>query len=80
MKMIGPYLEQLADAIGARSDDLKLPVTLAALYLAMLVAVEPWQRDDGREDLLRLFDDAIAALAAGAADPLDTVRAAAAAG
>jgi AcrR family transcriptional regulator len=79
MTMIGPYFEQLADAIGARRDDLQLPVTLAALYSAMLVAVERWQRHDGREDLLRLFDDAIAALAAGATDLRDTVRAAAAA-
>ena len=80
MTMIGPYFEQIADAIGSRRDDLQLSVTLAAVYSAMLVAVERWQRHDGREDLLRLFDDAITALAAGATDLRDTVRAAAAAG
>jgi len=78
--MIGPYFEQLTDAVGAGRDDLQLAVTLAALYSAMLVAMERWQRHDGREDLLLLFDDAIAALAAGATDLRDTVRAAAAAG
>jgi AcrR family transcriptional regulator len=80
MTMIGPYFEQLADTIGARRDDLPLAVTLAALYSAMLVALERWQRHDGREDLPRLVDDAIAALAAGAADLRDTVRAAETAG
>jgi AcrR family transcriptional regulator len=76
VKMIGPYFAQIADAVGGRHDDLRLRVTLAALYSAMLVAVERWQRHDGRDDLLRLFDDAIGALAAGAADLRDTVQAA----
>jgi AcrR family transcriptional regulator len=80
MTTVGPYLDQLADAIGAPRDDLRLPVTMAALFSAMLVATERWQRHDGRDDLLRLFDDAVAALAAGAADLRDTVQAAAAAG
>jgi hypothetical protein len=80
MTTLGPYLNQLADAMGAPRDDLRLPVTMAALFSAMLVAIERWQRDDGRDDLLRLFDDAVAALAAGAADLRDTVQAAAAAG
>lgn len=80
LTLIGPYLAQIADAIGARRDDLQLPVTLAALYSAMIIAVERWQRHDGREDLLRLFDDAIAALAASATDLRDTVLTAAAAG
>jgi AcrR family transcriptional regulator len=66
--MIGPYFDQVAAAIGADPDDLRVHVSLAALYGAMLIAVERWQRDDGRENLLRLFDEAIAALAAGSAD------------
>jgi AcrR family transcriptional regulator len=76
MTIIGPYFEQIANAVGVRRDDLRLSVTLAALYSAIVVAVERWQRHDGREDLLRLFDEAIVALAAGAADLRDTVRAA----
>ena len=80
LTLIGPYLAQIADAIGAPRDDLQLPVTLAALYSAMIIAVERWQRHDGREDLLRLFDDAVAALAASATDLRDTVLTAAAAG
>jgi AcrR family transcriptional regulator len=78
--MIGPYFEEIARIVGAPPDDLRLQVTLAALYAAMLVAVERWQRHDGRDDLLRLFDDAIAALAAGATDLRDTVQTATAAG
>jgi AcrR family transcriptional regulator len=66
MTLIGPYFAQFAAAVGAPPDDLELPVTLAALYGAVMVAIERWQRHDGREDLLRLFDDAMAALAAGA--------------
>src|SRR5262245_46359465 len=57
--LIGPYVDQLADAVGARRDDLRLPVTLAALFSAMMVAVDRWQRNDGRDDLVRLVDDAI---------------------
>jgi AcrR family transcriptional regulator len=79
MTLLGPYFAQIADIIGAPRDDLRLPVTLAALYAAMLVAMERWQRHDGQEDLLRLVDDAIAALTVGAADLRDTVQAAAAA-
>jgi AcrR family transcriptional regulator len=75
--LIGPYVARIADTIGAPRDDLRLPVTLAALYSAMIIAVERWQRHDGREDLLRLFDDAIAALAISATDLRDTVQAAA---
>jgi AcrR family transcriptional regulator len=62
--LIGPYFAQVADALGAPPDDLKVAVTLGAVYSAMLVAVERWQRHDGREDLLKLVDEAFAALAA----------------
>jgi AcrR family transcriptional regulator len=76
MILIAPYFRQIMKAVGAHPDDLRLPVMLAAVFSAMLVAVERWQRHDGREDLLDLFDDAIAALAAGASDLRDTVQAA----
>jgi AcrR family transcriptional regulator len=75
MTTIGPHSEQLARAMRTDRDDLRLAVTLSALFSAMLVAIERWQRHDGREDLLRLFDDAIAALAASATHLQDTVRA-----
>ena len=75
MDLIGPYFQQLAEAVGAPPDDLRLPVSLAALYGAIMVAVEHWQRHDGREDLLLLFDDAVAALAAGALDLRNTIEA-----
>jgi AcrR family transcriptional regulator len=76
MNMAGPYIRELANAVGVQQDDLRLPVTLAALVSAMLVAVERWQSHDGQEDLLALFDDSIAALAAGATDLRDAVTAA----
>jgi AcrR family transcriptional regulator len=76
MELIGPYFAELARIIGADPDDVKLPVTLGALYSAMIIAVERWQRNDGRDNLLSLFDDAIAALADGTADLRDAVEAA----
>jgi AcrR family transcriptional regulator len=74
LMLIGPYFQQLADSIGADHEDLRLPVTLAAVFAAMLVAVERWQRHDGQEDLMRLLDDAIVALAAAATELRDTVK------
>jgi len=76
LELLGPQFQQIANAIGTEGDDLQLAVTLAALYSAMLVAVERWQRHDGREDLLRMFDDAVAALADAAMDLRDTAQAA----
>ena len=76
MTMIGPHLQQLSAAAGIRADDLRLPVTLFALYSATMVAVERWQRNDGRDDLMRVLDDAIEALAASTADIRDAIRAA----
>jgi AcrR family transcriptional regulator len=66
--VIGPHFAQLANAFGVPLDDLRLPVLLAALYGAMLVAVERWQRNDGREDLVQLFDETIAVLGTGLTD------------
>ena len=63
--VVGPYYEQLADAFGVPHDDLRLPVVLAALFGAMMVAVGRWQADGGRQDLLKLFDDAVAVVARG---------------
>jgi AcrR family transcriptional regulator len=74
--LAGPYFAQIADGVGVPRDDLKLTVTLAAVYSATLVAVARWQRHDGREDLLSLFDDAIAALAAGVSELSETLLAA----
>jgi AcrR family transcriptional regulator len=78
MSLIGPYFAQFAALVGAPPDDLELPVTLAALYGATMVAVERWQRNDGRDDLLRLFDDAMGALAAAGTGIRDAVQARAA--
>jgi AcrR family transcriptional regulator len=74
MTMIGPHLEQISATAGIQNDDLRLPVTLAALYSATMVAVERWQRTDGRDDLMGILDEAIQALAASAIDIRDANR------
>jgi AcrR family transcriptional regulator len=76
MTLVGPYFEHLTAAVGADQDDLALAVRLAALFAAMMVAVQRWQRNDGRDDLLQLFDDAVEALAASAGELRRTVHSA----
>jgi AcrR family transcriptional regulator len=68
--------EWLAENRGASVDDLSLRVAGSALLAAVSVALDAWQRDGGRTDLLALFDEATDALAAfarelsaGPADP-----------
>jgi AcrR family transcriptional regulator len=75
MTMVGPYFDQLTAAAGAGRDDLGLAVSLAALFAAIMVAAERWQRGGGRDDLLRLFDDAVEALATSAGELRRAVRA-----
>jgi len=60
---MGALYPQLAAALGGDPDDLGLRVMLSALFAAMLVAVERWQHDDGRQDLIDVVDDAVNALA-----------------
>jgi AcrR family transcriptional regulator len=76
MTLVGPHYQQIVERLGAPPDDLRLPVTLAGIFAAVLVAMEHWQRHDGREDLERLIDDAIAALSDGAAGLRGTAQAA----
>jgi AcrR family transcriptional regulator len=54
---------RLTVALGGDPDDLGMRVMLTAMFAAMLVAVEQWQREDGREELLDVVDRAILALA-----------------
>ena len=75
MMLVGPYFARLTVAVGASPDDLPLAVSLGALFAAMMVAVERWQRRDGRDDLLQIFDEAVEALAASAGELRLTVRA-----
>jgi AcrR family transcriptional regulator len=48
-----------------RSDDLQLRVIGSALVAAVHVALDRWQQDDGKSDLLALLDQTIDALAEG---------------
>src|SRR5262245_6679733 len=50
----------------AATDVLQLRVTAGALVAAVTVALDEWERDDGKSDLLTLVDEAFEALAAGA--------------
>lgn len=65
LRTIGPYFEELLKLVGPGQDDLHLRVNLAALVAAVIVAVERWQHNDGRDDLIQLLDRSIEALAAG---------------
>jgi hypothetical protein len=55
----------LASRRGEPVDDLGLRVIASAFGAAAVLAVDAWQRDDGKADLLALVDHAIDALAAG---------------
>jgi AcrR family transcriptional regulator len=62
-------IEQLASEFArkraAPPDELTLRVTAAALLAAVSVALDVWQRGDGRSDLVALLDQAIDSLAEG---------------
>jgi AcrR family transcriptional regulator len=49
---------------GTETDELRFRVVGASLLAAVIVAIEVWQRDDGKDDLLALLDQATDALAA----------------
>jgi AcrR family transcriptional regulator len=68
LTLFGPYVDELAAALGTEPDDLRLRVMLVALYSAIMVAVERWQHNDGRDDLIQLLDKTLIALAAGMPD------------
>jgi AcrR family transcriptional regulator len=55
----------LARRRGVPTDDLKLRVIASALIAAVSVALDLWQRDGGKDDLVALLDHAIATLAEG---------------
>ena len=55
----------LADKRPAPADELTLQVVGSAMLAAVTVALDLWQKDDGKSDLLRLLDEATDALAKG---------------
>jgi AcrR family transcriptional regulator len=60
-------IEELAESIAERRgkdvDDLSLRVAASALLAAVSVALDVWQRDGGKTDLLALYDQTTDALA-----------------
>jgi MftR C-terminal domain len=62
-------VEQLAPLLahkrGTSADELHLRVVGSALIAAVFVALDLWQKDGGKGDLLALLDDATDALAEG---------------
>jgi AcrR family transcriptional regulator len=56
----------LATKRGTPVDDLGLEVVGSALFAAVSVALDRWQKDEGKSDLLALLDRATDALAEGA--------------
>ncbi|MBO0867819.1 MAG: TetR family transcriptional regulator [Micromonosporaceae bacterium] len=65
---LAPLYRQTATAIGAPPDDLGLQVMLAAIFGMIAVVIQRWQEGDGHQDLMKLYDEGMAALLAGAAD------------
>jgi AcrR family transcriptional regulator len=63
--LIGPYYAELARMLELPEDDLRMRVNLAALFGGIIIAVGLWQQNDGREDLIELFDRTIASMAEG---------------
>ncbi len=64
-------IEELATLLATRKapvDDLTLRITGSALLAAVFVALDLWQKDDGKSDLLALLDQSTDALAAGMRD------------
>jgi AcrR family transcriptional regulator len=59
----------LAERRGMSADDLGPRVLAAAFSAAIMVALDVWQQDEGRGDLLALVDRALDALAAGLRGP-----------
>jgi MftR C-terminal domain len=55
----------LARERGTSTDELHLRVVGSALIAAVFVALDLWQKDGGKRDLLVLLDDATDALAKG---------------
>jgi hypothetical protein len=49
----------------SRAEELRIRVIASSLVAAVFVALEIWQREDGRPDLRGLLDRAIGALAEG---------------
>jgi AcrR family transcriptional regulator len=64
--VLGAHYTQFAEATGLAPDDLRQQVRLGSAIVALLVAMEHWQRTDGREPLPDLIDEALAALTATA--------------
>jgi AcrR family transcriptional regulator len=48
-----------------RPDEVQLRVTAAALSAAVSIAIDQWQKDEGKSDLLALFEQTIDALTKG---------------
>jgi AcrR family transcriptional regulator len=63
IEQVARFLETKRGTLG---DELRLQVVGAALLAAVSVALDRWQTDDGKSDLLALLDRATGALAEGA--------------
>jgi AcrR family transcriptional regulator len=55
---------RLASKRGIPRDDLAVRISVEAIIATSVVAIDRWQHDNGRSDLLELFDDATHALIA----------------
>jgi MftR C-terminal domain len=58
----------LAQTRGGAVDELEIRVVIAALGVVIATALELWLQDDGRGDLLAIFDRLTQALVEGVSD------------
>jgi AcrR family transcriptional regulator len=68
LEMQGQAGEMIAAAFAGRAnrpDERQLRVTAAALSAAVSIAIDQWQKDEGKSDLLALFEQTIDALTKG---------------
>jgi AcrR family transcriptional regulator len=77
LEMQAQGAEMLAAAFADRPnrpEERQLRVTAAALSAAVSIAIDQWQKDEGKSDLLALFEQTIDALAKGVGELLPRSR------
>jgi AcrR family transcriptional regulator len=71
-------IEELAPLLAykreGRTDELRLRVTASGLLAAVTVALDLWQKDGGKSDLLAILDRAIDSLAEGMSEARSSAR------
>jgi AcrR family transcriptional regulator len=78
LEFIEAKYHEVVTLLGVDPDDDQFKIRLGAIYVAIFVAVERWQRGDGRENPAEMIASAIGTLAADWPELANAARAAAA--